>query len=237
MASPRIAPVVLTRRGNLSAPEDDDHITDDGPFADAARRDSPSVPLSLAYYKACNKDGALVTTDSKDRPTTSKSGMPSWLKRVIMFAILGAVLVIVYFILAAFLPRWWAERIGELSDRGFARGITWGLLFGGLCTLVPLLQVLLAVLFRHKRGGRVIAGIATLLALLFALPNLMTLSVVLGGNSAAHAGQRIMDVEAPGFRGASLVGAIIAALVFVGVVVLTIQYRRRGRQLAKARAQ
>ena len=169
-------------------------------------------------------------TDSKDRPTTSKSGMPSWLNRVIMFAILGAVLVIVYFILAAFLPRWWAERIGELSDRGFARGITWGLLFGGLCTLVPLLLVLPAVLFRQKRGGRVIAGIAAVLALLFALPNLMTLSV-------AHAGERIMDVEAPGFRGASLIGAIIAALVFVGVVVLTIQYRRRGRQLAKARAQ
>ena len=40
-----------------------------------------------------------------------------------------------------------------------------------------------------KRGGRVIAGIAALLALLFALPNLMTLSVVLGGNSAAHAGE------------------------------------------------
>ena len=147
-----------------------------------------------------------MTTDSRDRPTNSKPGRPSWLKRVILFAILGAVLVIVYFILAAFLPRWWAERIGELSDRGFARGITWGLLFGGLCTLVPLLQVLLAVLFRHKRGGRVIAGIATLLALLFMLPNLMTLSIVLGGNNAAHAGQRIMDVEAPGFRGASLVG-------------------------------
>jgi hypothetical protein len=102
---------------------------------------------------------------------------------------------------------------------------------------VPLLLVLPAILFRRKRGGRVIAGIAAVLALLSALPNLMTLSVVLGGNSAAHAGERIMDVEAPGFRGASLVGAIIAALVFVGVVVLTIQYRRRGRQLAKARAQ
>jgi len=178
-----------------------------------------------------------VTTDSKDGPTASKSRMPRWLKRGILLASLGAVLVIAYFILAAFVPRWWAERIGELSDRGFARGITWGLLFGGLCTLVPLLQVLLAVLFRHKRGGRVIAVIAALLALLFALPNLMTLSIVLGGNSAAHAGQRIMDVEAPGFRGASLVGAIIAALVFVGVVALTVQYRRRGRQLAKARAQ
>ena len=178
-----------------------------------------------------------MTNDSKDQPRASKTPMPSWLRRGILLASLGAVLVIVYFILAAFVPRWWAERIGELSDRGFARGITWGLLFGGLCTLVPLLLLLPAILFRRKRGGRVIAGIAALLALLSALPNLMTLSVVLGGNSAAHAGERIMDVEAPGFRGASLVGAIIAALVFVGVVVLTIQYRRRGRQLAKARAQ
>jgi hypothetical protein len=177
-----------------------------------------------------------VTTEPADRPAESKSGMPSWLKRVIMFAILGALLIIVFFILAAFLPRWWAERIGELSDRGFARGITWGLFFGGVCTLVPLLQVLVAVIVRHKRGGRIIAGIAAVSALLFALPNLMTLSVVFGGNSAAHAGERIMDVEAPGFRGASLVGAIIVIPVFVGVVVLAIRYRRRGHQLAQARA-
>jgi len=70
-----------------------------------------------------------------------------------LFAILGAVLVIVYFILAAFLPRWWAERIGELSDKGFARGITWGLFFGGLCTLVPLLQLLLASCFGTGAAG------------------------------------------------------------------------------------
>ena len=100
-----------------------------------------------------------MTTDSKDRPTASKSGMPSWLKRVILFASLGAVLVIVYFILAAFVPRWWAERIGGLSDGRVARGITWGLFFGGLSTLVPLLLVLLAVLVWRKRGGRVIAGL------------------------------------------------------------------------------
>ena len=178
-----------------------------------------------------------MTAEPADRPTDSKPGRLRWLKRVIMFAILGAALISVYFILAAFLPRWWAERMGELSDRGFARGIAWGLFFGGVCTLVPLLQVLLAVLVRHKRGGRIIAGIAAVLALLFALPNLMTLSIVFGGNSAAHAGERIMDVEAPGFRGASLVGAIIATLVFVGVVVLANRYRRRGRQLAEARAQ
>lgn len=178
-----------------------------------------------------------MTTDSKDQPRASKPPMPSWLRRVIFFASLGAVLVFMYFILAAFVPRWWAERMGELSNGSFARGITWGLFLGGVCTLVPLLLLLFAILVWRKRGGRVIAAITDLIALVFASPNLMSLGIVFGGSSAAHAGQRIMDVEAPGFRGASLVGAIVATLLFVGVVVLTIRYRRRGRQLAEARAQ
>ncbi|HEY5854830.1 MAG TPA: hypothetical protein VIW24_12455, partial [Aldersonia sp.] len=72
-------------------------------------------------------------------------------------------------------------------------------------------------------------------ALLVALPNLMTLSVVLGTNSAAHAGERVMDVEAPGFRAGSLWGAIIGVLVFALICYWVFRYRRRGKQLAKAR--
>jgi hypothetical protein len=52
------------------------------------------------------------------------------------------------------------------------------------------------------------------LALIVALPNLMTLAIVLGTGNAAHAGERIMDVDAPLFRGFSLVGALIALAVF-----------------------
>ena len=41
----------------------------------------------------------------------------------------------------------------------------------------------------------------------------MTLGIVLGVGSGAHAGDRILDVEAPAFRGATLAGAILAALL------------------------
>jgi hypothetical protein len=47
-------------------------------------------------------------------------------------------------------------------------------------------------------------------ALLLAIPNLLTLGIVLGVGNAAHAGDRILDVEAPAFRGASFAGALIA---------------------------
>ena len=37
----------------------------------------------------------------------------------------------------------------------------------------------------------------------------MTLGIVLGISDAAHAGDRILDVEGPGFRLWSLIGAIV----------------------------
>lgn len=163
---------------------------------------------------------------------------PNWVRRII-FVLLGIVaLIVTYFILASFVPRWWAQRAAALSDSSFARGSAWGLFFGIVCTLVPLLLVLLAVLIFQRRRSRMwIAGIALIAALLVALPNLMTLSVVLGSNSAAHAGERVMDVDAPGFRAATLWGAIIGALVFTLIGFWVFKYRRRGKQLAKARAE
>ncbi len=74
-----------------------------------------------------------------------------------------------------------------------------------------------------------------ILGVLVVLPNLLTLSVVLGGNSAAHAGERIMDVDAPGFRGASLAGAIIGVVLFLGVAGVSFTYRKRGEDLAEMR--
>ena len=58
---------------------------------------------------------------------------------------------------------------------------------------------------------------AVALAVILALPNLMTLGIVLGRGNAAHAGDRILDVEAPAFRGGTLAGALLAGLL-VGFV-------------------
>jgi hypothetical protein len=75
------------------------------------------------------------------------------------------------------------------------------------------------------KGRLLVLGVAVLLA----APNLLTLSIVLGVGSAAHAGDRTFDVEAPGFRASSLVGAIAAVLAFTMVAWL-LRSRRRSRE-------
>ncbi|MEU8899966.1 permease [Nocardia sp. NPDC048505] len=163
--------------------------------------------------------------------------MEVWRPRIIGGLIAAVVLVIAYFILKAFIPRWWAQRLGESIHGSFSKGIWWGLLLGGLCTLIPLLLLLFASTMWRRRGGRFLAGAAAVLAIVAALPNLMTLTIVWGGSNAAHAGERILDVDAPAFRGATLVGFLIAIAVFVLIAFLDVRRGWRRRQSAKAAAQ
>jgi len=65
-------------------------------------------------------------------------------------------------------------------------------------------------------------------AVILALPNLMTLGIVLGRGNAAHAGDRILDVEAPAFRGGTFAGALLACLL-VGFVLYLLLSRDRAR--------
>jgi len=60
---------------------------------------------------------------------------------------------------------------------------------------------------------------------------------VFGRGNAAHAGQRIMDVDATGFRGATLVGAVVGALLFTALVVMNVVYRRRRREVKHMRTE
>jgi hypothetical protein len=60
--------------------------------------------------------------------------------------------------------------------------------------------------------------------------------VVLGNGGAAHAGQRIMDVDAPAFRGATLVGAIIGVATAVFTLYALASRRKRGIELKQLRA-
>jgi hypothetical protein len=69
-------------------------------------------------------------------------------------------------------------------------------------------------------------------ALVLALPNLLTLGIVVGTGSPAHAGERILDVEAPAFRWATLFGGVVLAGV---IQYLVTSRRRRGRALKKLR--
>lgn len=178
-----------------------------------------------------------MTSEDTAHSTAGKNGLPPWAKRAIGIAVLVVVLVIAYFVLAAYLPRAWAQNLGSLIDGSFAAGILWGLVIGLICSFVPLLLLQGAVsAFRRHRFKPVQIGLV-ILGVIVMIPNLLTLSVVLGGNNAAHAGERILDVEAPGFRGASLVGVVIGVLLFLAAWVVAYKYRKRTTEVTKMRSE
>jgi glucan phosphoethanolaminetransferase (alkaline phosphatase superfamily) len=157
-----------------------------------------------------------------------KTSRINWRAWVFAGLALAVALLVAYFLLAMFVPRWWAQRIADMSGHGsFAKGISSGLLLGVVCTAVPLLLLLLTVLTWRRRAGRFLAGAAAVVAVIVAAPNLMTLTIVLGASNAAHAGERVLDVDAPGFRGATLIGAIVAGVISLLVTVLAVLRRRR----------
>jgi energy-coupling factor transporter transmembrane protein EcfT len=144
----------------------------------------------------------------------------------LLVVFLAAVLVA-----SATVPRWWAHRVGDQVDGSLTQGSLIGLFYGFVFTLLPIAVIVL--ILRWRRTWKTIV-VAVLLAVLFALPNLMTLSIVVGRGNAAHAGDRTLDVDAPGFRGGSLAGAILAALLIVFVAYLLTSRRRARSKLEDA---
>jgi hypothetical protein len=169
-------------------------------------------------------------------PAAGPRWQPSW--RDVGQRLIGVVAVIVvawllYLFLSAFLPRWWAQVIGKAVDGSFAAGAWWGLVVGAVFTAVPVLFLAQAVLSRRSwqvRGAYVAA------AAVFAVPNLLTLGIVLGTSAAAHAGERILDVDGPAFRGGSAWGAVLGGVVALVIVTMGVLYQRRGTRLKELRA-
>ena len=121
-----------------------------------------------------------------------------WGRRALWIGALLVLLVVALLAASATVPRWWAHRVGDQVDGSITQGTLLGLFYGFVFTFVPIL--VLVLILRWRRTPRAIA-VALLLAIVLALPNLMTLGIVLGRGNAAHAGDRVLDVEAPAFRG------------------------------------
>lgn len=150
-----------------------------------------------------------------------------WGRRAAWAGVALVVVLVAGLIASATVPRWWAQRIGEQVNGSITQGTLLGLFYGFVFTLVPI-AILLLVL-RWRRTWRWLL-FALVLAIVVALPNLMTLGIVLGRGNAAHAGDRILDVEAPAFRGGTLAGALLACglIAFVGYLLVS-----RGRARAE----
>ena len=153
-----------------------------------------------------------------------------WAKRALWVLLVAGFLILAGFLGAAFIPRWWAHRIGDQVNGGIATGIIIGLFYGFLFTGLPLLM--LSWTFRKRRSMKAWT-IGFLTAIVLALPNLFTLGIVLGSGNASHAGERTLDVEAPGFRGGCLAGAIIAVVAFALFEYIRISGRLHHRRFGR----
>jgi hypothetical protein len=166
-------------------------------------------------------------------PEATPPASSPWRRRIVWGTAALVVVLVGAWIGAAFIPRWWAQRVGDQVNGSIPAGITLGLVYGFLFTVLPLLVIVWAV--RRRRGWKSYLAFAAG-AIALALPNLFTLGIVLGRGNAAHAGDRTLDVEAPGFRGGTLGGAVLAGLFVVGVGYLVFSRRRARAELKRARA-
>ncbi len=151
-------------------------------------------------------------------------------RRLIGGAIGAVVLVLGYFIGAAFLPRWWAHLIGNRVNGSLVTGTLLGLVLGFVFTAVPLVVARQALRKGLQRRTR---AVIVVLAAVIAVPNLLTLGISLGTGNGAHAGRRILDNDGDGFRWATLIGAIVAA-VAVGLAFAQLAKHRHDKARTRA---
>ncbi|GAA3702913.1 hypothetical protein GCM10022204_20100 [Microlunatus aurantiacus] len=155
--------------------------------------------------------------------------------RFTVFVVVGAVLtVLLYFLLSAFIPRWWSQSVGRQVGGRIGAGVVLGLLYGSVFTFLPLIVLAQA---RHRAFRWPTKVIIALVAAALTAPNLMTLGIAVGTGAAARAGNRTLDVLAPGFRQATLWGVVLGAVAAIAVVLLAVLWDRRTRELKLLRAQ
>ncbi|MDR7085879.1 glucan phosphoethanolaminetransferase (alkaline phosphatase superfamily) [Aeromicrobium panaciterrae] len=165
-----------------------------------------------------------------DRINAPEGDGPNWVLRIVLVMVALVAAFIAFRVSAAFFPRWWAQRVADQVKGDFTDGTLWGLFYGFVFTFVPLL---LLFQIRRRFFNWTWRIIVTLIALLLAAPNWLTLSVVLGTSKAAHAGERIMDVDAPNFRAGTLAGVIIGAAAALALTAMSLWLARRKNQVKR----
>lgn len=168
-----------------------------------------------------------VNRGERDRTAT-------WVRRGVMILVAIVAVFIVYKIAASVLPREWAQRVGRQVDGSLTKGTLWGLFYGFVFSFVPLL---LLVQVRRKFLNWKAKVVVAVIAIALATPNWLTLSVVVGNSKAAHAGERTFDVNAPGFRSATLIGVVVGVVMALAIAGASIQLAHRRKQVRELKQQ
>lgn len=162
--------------------------------------------------------------DTEQRQDTPRRDI-NWTRRAVFVGVGVVAAILAYVVGGAVLPRWWAGLIGNQVNESMTLGILVGLFYGIVFTFVPL--VVLYVGFRRRRSIKAWTAFVVA-ALVAAIPNLLTLGIVVGSGNAAHAAERKLDVEASYFRGSTGVGVVVGLLLFL-FAAWTLFRRRRLR--------
>ena len=208
-----------------------DSVSENADPAEPATTSAGEQPTAEPTTKRAKKSKAA------KQPKSSSPDHPERRQTVIRWVVFiggGAILtVLLYFLLSALIPRWWAQAVGRQADGRIGVGILLGLSYGFFFTLLPLIVLSQAL---HRSFSWRARAIIVLVAAALTAPNLMTLGISIGTSAAAHAGERTLDVTAPGFRQATLWGVILGGLTAAVVITFLVLWERRGQELKLLRA-
>ncbi|MGP9817428.1 hypothetical protein ACT3UA_14170 [Glutamicibacter sp. 363] len=172
-----------------------------------------------------NSNATAPATRGESAPANKRS---NWKLRLILGSLAVITILAIYAIATIFMPVWWATRISSQNIGSATGGWISGFSLGFVFTLIPLL-VLWQVRFR-KLSWRW-RGVIAVLAIILALPNWLTLGIFWNGSDAAQKAQAILNTGATWFGGATLVGAIGAAAIFLVIFITWMILRRRGTRV------
>lgn len=202
-------------------------------MSDSTTSDTPASTPGKPDAGTGQPDKATAERPPKPR-TPAQLERRNTIVRFAVFVLVGAILtVLLYFLLSALIPRWWSQLVGRQVSGRISNGILLGLIYGFVFSFLPLIVLAQA---RHRAFSWPAKGLIVLIAAVLTAPNLMTLGIAIGTSPAAQAGDRTMDVTAPGFRYASLWGVVLGTLAAVVVVTVSILWERRSRELKLLRA-
>ena len=198
-----------------------------------ARRDSSRVGVRAAPSMRGGRGPSILgLRDDREQPVPSappRSSGRSWKRWLAYTSIVVAVVIVGGWIGAAFVPRWWSQRVADQVEEH---------LVGELARGVLRLRLHLPPAARDRVGDPEAALLEGLARVRRAGDRARPPEPVRArdrprGGNAAHAGERTLDVEAPGFRNGTAVRAVLAVLAF-GVLWWLLRSRRNAPGRADA---
>ena len=158
----------------------------------------------------------------------------NWKVRLLLGVISLLTLLVIYATATIFMPVWWATKISSHNAGSATGGWISGFSIGFVFTLIPLL-VLWQVHYR-KLSWRW-RGVIALAAVVLALPNWLTLGIFWNPSDPAQKAQAILNTGATWFGGASLVGAVSAAVTASVLVIIWLVFRLKGARIRNLEVQ